>query len=39
MKKALLLTALCAALSGVAQAGTSVTLYGLIDTGVGFQRI
>ncbi|MGB3818364.1 porin [Achromobacter pulmonis] len=39
MKKTLLVTALFAALSGVAQAETSVTLYGLIDTGVGFQRI
>ncbi|KAG1254931.1 hypothetical protein G6F68_010618 [Rhizopus microsporus] len=35
----LLVTALFAALSGVAQAETSVTLYGLIDTGIGFQQI
>ncbi|MFY3001655.1 porin [Achromobacter xylosoxidans] len=39
MKKTLFVTALFAALSGVAHAETSVTLYGLIDTGVGFQRI
>lgn len=39
MKKTLFVTALFAALSGVAQAETSVTLYGLIDTGVGYQRI
>ncbi|WP_241065354.1 porin, partial [Achromobacter insuavis] len=39
MKKALLVTALFAVLSGAAQAETAVTLYGLIDTGVGFQRI
>jgi len=39
MKKTLLVTALFAALSGVAQAETSVTLYGLIDTGIGFQQI
>ena len=39
MKKTLFVTALFAALSGVAHADTSVTLYGLIDTGVGFQRI
>ncbi|QQB35982.1 MULTISPECIES: porin [Achromobacter] len=39
MKKTLIVTALFAALSGVAHAETSVTLYGLIDTGVGFQRI
>lgn len=39
MKKTLFVTALFAALSGVAQAETSVTLYGLIDTGVGYQRV
>ena len=39
MKKTLFVTALFAALSGVAHAETSVTLYGLIDTGIGFQRI
>ena len=33
MKKTLFVTALFAALSGVAHADTSVTLYGLIDTG------
>ncbi|WP_373979888.1 porin [Achromobacter sp. JD417] len=39
MKKTLFATAIFAALSGMAQAETSVTLYGLIDTGVGYQRI
>ncbi|QVQ27045.1 porin [Achromobacter deleyi] len=39
MKKTLFVTAIFAALSGAAQAETSVTLYGLLDTGVGYQRI
>ncbi len=39
MKKTLLAVALTAACAGVAHAETSVTLYGLIDLGVGYERI
>ncbi|OZI39962.1 porin [Bordetella genomosp. 5] len=39
MKKTLLGAAVIAAMAGTAQAETSVTLYGLIDTGIGYQRI
>ncbi|MDQ8032361.1 MAG: porin [Bordetella sp.] len=39
MKKTLLGAAVLAAMAGTAQAETSVTLYGLIDTGIGYQRI
>ncbi len=39
MKKTLFATAILAAFGATAQAETSVTLYGLIDTGVGYQRI
>ena len=38
MKKALFLTALATSFSGVAQANSSVTLYGLIDGGIGYQK-
>lgn len=39
MKKTLLAAALAVGFAGVAQAETSVTLYGIIDTGVGYNRI
>lgn len=39
MKKTLLAAALFAGFASVAQAETSVTLYGLIDTGIGFNRV
>jgi len=39
MKKNLLAAALFAGFAGVAQAETSVTLYGLIDTGIGYNRV
>lgn len=39
MKKTLLAAALLAGFAGVAQAETSVTLYGIIDTGLGYNRI
>ena len=39
MKKTLFVTAMLAAFGATAQAETSVTLYGLIDTGIGYQRI
>jgi predicted porin len=39
MKKTLLAAALMAGFAGVAQAETSVTLYGIIDTGIGYQQI
>ncbi len=39
MKKTLLAAALLAGFAGVAQAETSVTLYGLIDTGIGYNKI
>lgn len=39
MKKTLLAAALFAGFAGVAQAETSVTLYGLIDTGIGYNRV
>lgn len=39
MKKTLLAAALLAGFAGVAQAETSVTLYGIIDTGIGYQQI
>jgi predicted porin len=39
MKKTLLAAALLAGFAGVAQAETSVTLYGIIDTGIGYQNI
>lgn len=38
MKKALFLTVLATSFSGVAQANSSVTLYGLIDAGIGYQK-
>src|SRR5699024_3284534 len=38
MKKTLLAAALAVGFVGAAQAETSVTLYGIIDTGVGYQR-
>ncbi|OZI70831.1 porin [Bordetella genomosp. 12] len=39
MKKTLLATALLATVAGAAHADTTVTLYGLIDTGVAYQRL
>lgn len=38
MKKTLLAAALAVGFAGVAQAETSVTLYGVVDTGVGYTR-
>ena len=39
MKKTLLAAALALGFTGVAQAETSVTLYGVIDTGIGYQKV
>lgn len=39
MKKTLLAAALMAGFAGIAQAETSVTLYGVLDTGIGYERI
>lgn len=39
MKKTLLAAALMAGFAGIAHADTSVTLYGIIDGGVGYQQI
>jgi len=39
MKKTLLAAALIAGFAGVAQAETSVTLYGIVDGGIGYQQI
>lgn len=39
MKKTLLAVVLATGAAGVAQADTSVTLYGIIDAGVGYNRI
>lgn len=39
MKKTLLAAALIAGFAGVAQAETSVTLYGILDGGIGYQKI
>lgn len=39
MKKTLLAAALMAGFAGIAQAETSVTLYGILDGGIGFQQI
>lgn len=39
MKKTLLAAALLAGFAGVAQAETSVTLYGILDTGIGYQNV
>lgn len=39
MKKTLLAAALMTGFAGIAQAETSVTLYGVLDTGVGYERI
>jgi len=39
MKKTLLVAALLAGFAGAAQAETSVTLYGIVDAGIGYQRI
>src|SRR5690606_3825644 len=38
MKKSLLIAALIAGFAGAAQAETSVTLYGRVDGGVGYQQ-
>ncbi|MFJ1301945.1 porin [Pseudomonadota bacterium AL_CKDN230030165-1A_HGKHYDSX7] len=39
MKKTLLSTAVLALMAGAAHADSSVTLYGIIDTGIGYQRV
>lgn len=39
MKKTLLAAAVLATMAGAAQAETTVTLYGLIDTGLAYQRL
>ena len=39
MKKTLLVAALAIGFTGVAQAETSVTLYGLIDAGLGYEQV
>src|SRR5690625_3803723 len=39
MKKTLLAAALMVGIAGVAQAETSVTLYGVVDGGIGYQRL
>lgn len=39
MKKTLLAAALVIGFAGAAQAETSVTLYGIIDTGIGYQQV
>src|SRR5690554_6332762 len=39
MKKTLLAAALTVGFAGVAQAETSVTLYGVIDTGIGYNKV
>jgi len=39
MKKTLLAAALLAGFAGAAQAETSVTLYGIIDTGIGYNDV
>lgn len=39
MKKTLIAAALLAGFAGAAQAETQVTLYGIIDAGIGYQRI
>ena len=39
MKKTLLAVALLAGFAGAAQAADSVTLYGLIDAGVGYEQV
>lgn len=38
MKKSLLVAALLTGFAGAAQANTSVTLYGLLDGGVGYTK-
>src|SRR5690606_19173776 len=38
MKKTLLAAALAVGFAGVAQAETSVTLYGIVDTGIGYTQ-
>jgi len=39
MKKTLLAAALVVGFAGVAQAETSVTLYGILDGGIGYQKV
>lgn len=39
MKNSLLAVAMLTAFAGVAQAETSVTLYGVIDTGIGYNKV
>ena len=38
MKKTLLAAAILTTFAGVAQAETSVTLYGVTDTGIGYNK-
>lgn len=39
MKKTLLASAILTSFAGLAQAETSVTLYGVIDTGIGYNKV
>lgn len=39
MKKTLLAVALLTGFAGAAQAADSVTLYGLIDAGIGYEKV
>src|SRR5690606_1156399 len=39
MKKSLLVAALIAGFAGAAQAETSVTLYGIVDAGIGYENV
>lgn len=39
MKKTLLAAAILTTFAGIAQAETSVTLYGVIDTGIGYNKV
>src|SRR5690606_19555888 len=39
MKKSLLVAALIAGFAGAANAETSVTLYGVVDGGIGYERL
>ena len=39
MKKTLLAVALLAGFASAAQAADSVTLYGLIDAGIGYEKV
>ena len=39
MKRTLLATAMLALFAGIAQANTSFTLYGVVDTGIGYNKV